>query len=205
MRIVLQRQGLPIVIFEPPFLRALRERRLELVLGVPWSVVALRRVPVTEARRTAELVLHIEIKVTGFALATLFPFHVFFASTSTCVGVAIRLIFERSGDGTSAGFTPVRAKIVKVDVAAVAFFSSDTLLALALALCVTLEASGAYGVAVTCFTVLVFELVEVFTATFTVRAISVVRAVQAMSSVASAFVEFLVEEATVGKVITIAS
>ena len=203
-RVVLQRQGLPVVVFEPPFLRALRERGLELVLGVPRGRVALRGVPVTEARRATELVLHVEVEVTRFAYATLLSFHVCLAVAGARVGIAIGLVPGRSGHGTAAGFAPVGAEIVEVDVAAVALVSGDALFALALALRVALQVSGAHGVAVARLAVLVFELVEVFATTFAVRTIPVVRAVQAMSSVAGALVEVLVEEAAVGEVVTVA-
>lgn len=159
---------------------------------------------VTEARSATKIVLLIQIEEPWFALPAPLPFHVIFALTGPTVRVAALEIAQRSFLGTAANLTAGLTEVVVVDVTSVTLVTGDSRLALTFSFSVALEAPGPSRIAVAGHAVMVLSLVVVFATSFAVWTISVSCAVQAVATVASTFVQILVEVAAVGETITVA-
>lgn len=159
---------------------------------------------VTEARSASKIVLLIQVEEPWFALPAPLPLHVVLALTGPAVRVAALDIVQRPLLRAAANLTASLAEVVVVDVASVALVTGDSRLALTFPFGVALQAPGPSRIAVAGHAVMVLSLVVVFATSFAVGAVSVSCAVQAVSTVAGAFVQILVEVAAVGETVTVA-
>ena len=112
--------------FSPP-----HKHTLDYELRVASRWPAHRRVAVTEARRTAELVLQRKIEIPWSAYSASFSLDVLFAAASASDRVAALRIPHGASYVAFAGGAAVRAEVIIIRSATVTFVPSDSRLALA--------------------------------------------------------------------------
>lgn len=140
-----------------------------------------------------------------YLLITASALDVLLAEANAGLGVAGGRIVVGAMGIAATGLTAMRAKLEEVVRAAIALVARHAGLALALALAVALQRTGADGIAATVDAVGVVAHIEVLLAALAVGSIAIVAAVQAMATMARQIEQIGIEVALVRKVVAVAS
>lgn len=146
-----------------------------------------------------------EGELTVYLLIAAPALDILLAETDAALGITGRCVVLRAACIAATGLAAVLSELVEVVAATIALVASHARLALALALAVALQRTGADRIAATVDTEGIVAHVEVLLATFAVGAVTIVPTVQAVTTVTGQIEQVRVEVTFVSEAVAVAS